>query len=148
MIIDKIENIGKYTSLNPLFAEAVDFLKSHNLNALEIGKTELKGNDLRIIVEQTSPKTKEEARLEAHRTYIDIQVPLSDTEIMGYTPTPDCVPADAPYCAENDIVFFEEPAESYVAVKPGMFVIFFPQDGHAPGISPDGVKKVIVKVKA
>lgn len=96
MIIDKIENIGKYTSLNPLFAEAVDFLKSHNLNALEIGKTELKGNDLRIIVEQTSSKTKEEARLEAHRTYIDIQVPLSDTEIMGYTPTPDCIPADAP----------------------------------------------------
>ncbi|MFR9263152.1 MAG: YhcH/YjgK/YiaL family protein [Bacteroides cellulosilyticus] len=29
-----------------------------------------------------------------------------------------------------------------------MFAIFFPQDGHAPGISPDGVKKVIVKVKA
>jgi biofilm protein TabA len=39
-------------------------------------------------------------------------------------------------------------AETYVTVKPGMFAIFFPQDGHAPGITPDGVKKVIVKVKA
>ena len=39
-------------------------------------------------------------------------------------------------------------AETYIAVKPGMFAIFFPQDGHAPGITPDGVKKVIVKVKA
>ena len=28
-----------------------------------------------------------------------------------------------------------------------MFAIFFPQDGHAPGITPDGVKKIIVKVK-
>ena len=28
-----------------------------------------------------------------------------------------------------------------------MFAIFFPEDGHAPGITPDGVKKVIVKVR-
>ena len=75
-------------------------------------------------------------------------VPLSGTEIMGYTPGKDCVPADAPDSAEKDITFFEGLAETYIAVKPGMFAIFFPQDGHAPGISPDGVKKVIVKVKA
>ena len=70
------------------------------------------------------------------------------TEIMGYTAAKDCAPADAPYNAEKDITFFEGLAETYVAVKPGMFAIFFPQDGHAPGITPDGVKKVIVKVKA
>ena len=58
------------------------------------------------------------------------------------------MPADAPYYAEKDITFIEGLAETYVAVKPGMFAIFFPQDGHAPGITPDGVKKVIVKVKA
>ena len=46
------------------------------------------------------------------------------------------------------VTFFEGLAETYIAVKPGMFAIFFPQDGHAPGITPDGVKKVIVKVKA
>ena len=67
---------------------------------------------------------------------------------MGYTAAKDCVPADAPYNVEKDITFFEGLAETYVAVKPGMFAIFFPQDGHAPGITPDGVKKVIVKVKA
>ena len=72
----------------------------------------------------------------------------SGTEIMGYTAAKDCVPADAPYNEEKDITFFEGLAETYVAVKPGMFAIFFPQDGHAPGITPDGVKKVIVKVKA
>ena len=60
----------------------------------------------------------------------------------------DCVPTNAPYNVEKDITFFEGLAETYIAVKPGMFAIFFPQDGHAPGITPDGVKKVIVKVKA
>lgn len=146
MIIDRLENLEKYTSLNPLFAQAVEFLKSNDLAALELGKTELQGKDLFVNVTETKPKAKEEARLETHRDFIDIQIPLSGTEVMGYTAA--CLPADAPYNEEKDITFFEGPAESYIAVKPGMFAIFFPQDGHAPGITPDGVKKIIVKVKA
>ena len=134
MVIDRLENIEKYTLLHPLFEQAIDFLKSHDLHSLEIGKTEL--------------KEKENAKLETHKDYIDIQIPLSGTEIMGYTAAQDCLPVDAPYNAEKDITFFEGLAEDYIAVKPGMFAIFFPQDGHAPGITPDGVKKIIVKVKA
>lgn len=148
MVIDSLENLEKYASLNPLFAQAIDFLKSNDLNALEIGKIELKGKDLYVNVAQTKPKAKEETKLETHIDYIDIQVPLSGTEIMGYTAAKDCIPADAPYNAEKDITFFEGLAESYIAVKPGMFAIFFPQDGHAPGITSDGVKKIIVKVKS
>ena len=148
MVVDKLENIEKYASLNPLFAQAIDFLKSHDLDTLEIGKTELKGKDLLVNVAQTKPKTKEDAKLETHKDFIDIQIPLSGTEIMGYTAAKDCIPADAVYNAEKDITFFEGLAESYIKVKPGMFAIFFPQDGHAPGITPGGVKKVIVKVKA
>ena len=128
MVIDRLENIEKYTLLHPLF--------------------ELKGKDLLVNVAQTNPKEKENAKLETHKDYIDIQIPLSGTEIMGYTAAQDCLPVDAPYNAEKDITFFEGLAEDYIAVKPGMFAIFFPQDGHAPGITPDGVKKIIVKVKA
>lgn len=148
MVIDRLENLAKYASLHPLFLQAIEFLQSHDLNAFEAGKTKLKGNDLVVNVELTKPKSKEEARLEAHKAFIDIQVPLSGTETMGYTATSDCVPANAPYNEEKDITFFEGPAESYIKVKPGMFTIFFPQDGHAPGISPDGVKKVVIKIKA
>ena len=148
MIIDRLENIEKYASLNPLFAQAVEFLKSHDLKTLELGKTELKGKDLLVNVTETKPKTKEQARIETHRDFIDIQIPVSGVELMGYTPACDCKPADAPYNAEKDITFFEGLTDSYIEVKPGMFAIFFPQDGHAPGVTPDGVKKVIVKVKA
>ena len=97
---------------------------------------------------QTKPKTKEQAKLETHKDFIDIQIPVSGLEIMGYTPAAE-LPA-ATYNAEKDITLWEEGrlADSYVNARPGMFAIFFPQDGHAPGITPDGVKKVIVKVKA
>lgn len=148
MVVDTLENLEKYASLNPLFAQAIDFLKTHDLHAMEVGKTELKGKDLVVNIAQTTPKTKEQAKLETHNVFIDIQIPLSGTEVMGYTPGKDCVPTNAPYSVDNDITFFEGLAEAYIPVKPGMFAIFFPQDGHAPGISADGVKKVIVKVKA
>lgn len=46
MVVDTLENLEKYASLNPLFAQAIEFLKSHDLQAMEIGKTELKGKDL------------------------------------------------------------------------------------------------------
>ena len=101
MIVDKLENIEKYVALNPLFAQAVEFLKAHDLNTLEIGKTELKGKDLLVNVTQTKPKTKEQARLETHRDFIDIQIPVSGVEYMGYTAATDCAPADAPYNAEK-----------------------------------------------
>ena len=47
----------------------------------------------------------------------------------------------------------EQLAEDWILRGEGCMIIlrldiFFPQDGHAPGITPDGVKKVIVKVKA
>ena len=46
MVVDTLENLEKYASLNPLFAQAIEFLKSHDLQAMEVGKTELKGKDL------------------------------------------------------------------------------------------------------
>ncbi len=147
MVIDKLEHIGEYVSLHPLFAQVAEFLKSTDWATLEIGKKELKGKELWVNVAQTQPKTSKEARLEAHKEYIDIQIPVSDVEVMGYTPLQEELPVSTPYNAEKDIMFFDGPAESYLTVKPGMFAIFFPQDVHAPGITPKGVKKIIVKIK-
>lgn len=144
MVIDKLENLEKYASLNPLFAKAIEYLKATDLNAQELGKVKVQGDDLVVNFSQTKPKTKEEAKLETHNQFIDIQVPLSGVEVMGYTPRQDL--PEAEYDADKDISFYSGLAESYIPVKPGMFAIFFPQDAHAPGVSPDGVKKVIVKV--
>ena len=145
MVVDKLENLEKYVSLNPLFAQAVEFLKSTDLDAHEIGKITLKEGELMVNFSQTRPKTKEEAKLETHNQFIDIQIPLSGVEVMGYTPRTD-LPKEE-YNAEKDITFYKGLAKDYLTITPGMFAIFFPQDGHAPGVTSDGVKKVIVKVR-
>lgn len=145
MVIDKFENMAQYASLNLLFAEAMAYLEQTDLNALATGKVVLKEGELFVSIAQTKPKTKEEARLETHNEFIDIQIPLSGTEVMGYTPRAEL--PEEEYDADKDITFYAGLAADYLAVEPGMFAIFFPQDAHAPGITPDGVKKVIVKVK-
>ena len=64
MVVDRLENLEKYASLNPLFAKAMEYLKATDLNAQELGKVKLQGDDLVVNFSQTKPKTKEEAKLE------------------------------------------------------------------------------------
>ncbi len=147
MIIDTLDNLEKYASLNPLFAKAIEFLKNTDLKAQPVGKVELDGKNLVVNFSVAKGKTKEQAQLETHKKFIDIQIPLSCTEVMGYTPA--CDLPEGEYNAEKDITKFAIPSESYIAVNPGMFAIFFPQDGHAPCISDEeNIQKVIVKVLA
>ena len=54
---------------------------------------------------------------------------------------------EAEYDAAIDMTLYDGAATDYITVKPGMFALFFPEDGHAPGITPTGLKKIIIKVK-
>lgn len=145
MIIDTLQHLAQYGALNARFPQAIDYLLHTDLKALEPGKIVLEADNLIVNVNQTSPKSKEEAKLETHQAFIDIQIPLSGPETMGYTPA-DELP-EAPFDADKDIAFYPGLAQQYVTLQPGMFAVFFPSDGHAPGITPDGVKKIIVKVR-
>ena len=148
MIIDKIENLKNYASVNPLFPKVVEFIAQHDLNALEPGKHEIVGKDLFVNIQVAKGRAPEEAVIETHDKMIDIQIPLSGEETFGYTQR-DLLPK-AEYNAEKDITKIPDlAADSYITCQPGMMAIFFPQDGHAPCITgfPE-IKKAIFKVAA
>lgn len=148
MIIDKIENLKMYESVNPLFAKVVEFLAQNDLNTLEAGKHEIVGKDLFVNIQMAKGKTPDEAVIETHDKMIDIQIPITAAETFGYTQR-DQLPK-AEYNAEKDITKIPGVvADSYVTCQPGMLAIFFPEDGHAPCIAgvPE-LKKAIFKVKA
>ena len=148
MIIDKIENLKNYAQVNPLFPKVVEFIQQHDLNALEPGKYEIEGKDLFVNIQMAKGRTPEAAVIETHNKMIDIQIPLSDAETVGYTQR-DLLP-EAEYNEEKDITKIPDlAADSYLTCQPGMMAIFFPQDGHAPCIAgvPE-IKKAIFKVKA
>ena len=148
MIVDTLEKLALYVGLNPLFGEVVEFLKNNDLDKLELGKHQIKGDDLYLNVTMAKGKTPDEAVLETHKKMIDIQIPLSGAETYGYTPL--CNLPEMPYNEEKDITKLPGiAADSYVTCTPGMFAIFFPQDGHAPCISGQSeIKKAIFKVLA
>ena len=145
MVIDSLEHLRSYEPLHPLFAKAFDFIEQTDLNALGPGKIVLVENELIVNVNRIPPKTREEAKLETHEEYIDIQVPITGVEVMGYTRRADL--PEAEYDASIDMTLYEGAATDYITVNPGMFTLFFPEDGHAPGITPVEMKKIIIKVK-
>ena len=147
MIIDTIEKLTDYVSLNPLFADVVEFLKNNDLRKLEPGKHSIKGDDVFVNTQAAKGKSPEEAVVETHRVMADIQIPLSGNESYGYIPA-NMLP-DVEYNTQKDISFFPGVKSlNIVTCTPDMFYIFFPQDGHAPCISSDKeIKKAIFKVK-
>lgn len=147
MIVDTIDNIGKYVSLNPLFEEVVKFINSHDLASLEVGKHTIVGSDLFVNIANANGKTEDEAVFETHRKMIDIQIPLDAPETYGYKPLADL--PEVEYNEEKDITKYPGiKAETLVCCKPGEFAIFFPQDGHQPCIGSGTIHKAIFKIKA
>lgn len=147
MIIDTLDNLAKYEAINPLFKDVVDFLRKHDLATMDEGKHLIKDKDLFVNITTAKGKTPDAAVLETHRKMIDIQIPIDAPETYGYTPL--CNLPEADYNAEKDITKYGDlMAESFIDCQPGMFAVFFPQDGHAPCISmmPE-IKKAIFKVK-
>ncbi|GAB4116946.1 MAG: YhcH/YjgK/YiaL family protein [Sideroxydans sp.] len=136
----------RYTALHPLFQRAFNHIRDTDFFALVPGRYNIVGEDLMAIVEQVPGKSKEMARLEAHRKYIDIQLVLEGGEQMGWKPLADCLNPVSEYSAEKDIQFFHDAPASWVAVPPDHFCIFFPEDAHAPLVGSGTIRKVIFKV--
>ena len=146
MITDSLENASLYHSMHPLFNKAFDFLKQPGLACLSTGKYEIDGDKLFCIIAKETGRGREEATLEAHRKYIDIQYVIDGTEEMGWKPTRKCKNVKSEYDAKKDIVFYNDEPDSWSIVQKGSFAIFFPEDAHAPLVSDGKIHKVVIKV--
>ncbi|MDD4033360.1 MAG: YhcH/YjgK/YiaL family protein [Bacteroidales bacterium] len=147
MILDSLSNSAKIESLHPAFKKAFDYVKSLDFSTLEPGKTELEGKNLVVNVSAITGKQPEAARMETHQLFLDIQIPVNAPEVMGWKATCDLKEVSVPYNPEKDVEFFADKPTTYVKVMPGQFAIFFPEDGHAPGIGEGSYQKIIVKIK-
>jgi len=148
MILDSLKNADKYVSVHPRFKQAFDFLTTTDLVALPVGKIELDGTNLIVNIVEITGKTVEEAKMETHNMYIDIQVPVTAKETMGWIAGDKLCNALEPYNEAKDITFFADKASNLLEVLPLEFAIFFPEDGHQPGIAEGSHKKIIVKILA
>jgi beta-galactosidase beta subunit len=66
---------------------------------------------------------------------------------MGFISAPFLPAPSVPYSIERDVAFYPGLCDSYLNVRKGMFVVFFPGEGHAPAITKTGILKLIVKIR-
>lgn len=146
MILDTLGESADYDKLHPLFSQAFDFLQHSNFSEMEPGTYVLIEGKLTASLMDVNGKQPEDAKLEAHKRYIDIQLVVKGCETMGWSPLASCSHEVSPYNTEKDIVFYSDPVSTHVTVHPGEWVIFYPTDAHAPCIGEGSIRKVVVKV--
>ena len=147
MILSNLHNRKELESLHPLFPELFDYIASHDILSAPLGIIEIKGKELFLNNCSPEPATCESAPLEVHRKYIDVQVILSGEETMGWKPLEEIEHYTTEYNEVKDVIFSDDEPYTYVTVRPGQLVIFWPEDGHAPGIADAPVRKFIAKVR-
>jgi biofilm protein TabA len=147
MIIDRLENAAATAPLAPGLRRGLQWLRRTDLLALPEGRHDIEGDRLFALVQEYTTRGAADCRWEAHRRYTDIQYVVVGVERMGYTNITHASEQQS-YDAERDVTFFD-PGTDFVTVHAGMFVIFAPEDVHAPGGAAGEaqvVRKIVLKV--
>ncbi|WP_347159345.1 YhcH/YjgK/YiaL family protein [Pontibacter chitinilyticus] len=146
MVLDKLANAARYTCMHPLFEQAFRFLQDTNLLAVPTGVQEIAGKDLLAIISEGHGTPAQDARLEVHRKYIDIQYVISGTDHMGWKDLAQCAAPTDPYLDARDAAFFSDKTNNWFDVPAGSFTIFYPDDAHAAMATETLVRKVVLKI--
>ena len=139
-----MKDLNKIKELCP---SAYDFIVN-KADGAAVGKYELEGGAY-VSVQEYTTKARSEAKYEAHKKFIDIQLILSGRELIAVTPIEKMEIKDE-YNETKDVMFFQHNDEctDYV-LDAGDFLILYPQDVHMPGVCVNErslVRKIVVKV--
>ena len=150
MILDHLDNIEKYASLHPLFAQAIAYIKSTDLNNIEIGKYDI-ADGLKAIFSDKNGVTAAEsdAKFECHNKNIDIQICIRGKETIGWKSRGTCIHPKGEYNPEKDVSFYADAPDMYFGLTNNQFVIFYPEDVHSPmiNVNDQAIRKLVIKVK-
>ncbi len=131
--------------------EVLEIIKTTDFSKLDDGVFEVLDKNLYYFVSTyRTVKSIEEKLAEAHRKYIDLQYIIYGEEKVGYGNYNSNKVLEEEYNRDKDIELFKKVEnESFFILKKDMYIIFFPEDIHRPGLSSTemrGVRKVIFKI--
>lgn len=149
MVFDEIAHAADYQGLGEGIQKGLAFLRDTDFSALPDGKHEIDGERVYAVVRTYDTKPQKDCRWEAHKKYIDIQSLAEGSEWIGFAFL-EGLKQTTGYDADKDIYYLKGDEQNgvFAEMKPGRFMIFWPQDAHMPEISKGGgaVRKVVVKV--
>ena len=148
MVTDTLKNAKLYYALGDGIKKGLKYLEETDFSKMPKGTHLLDGKDLYVMLNSYMTKKTDEAKPESHKNYIDIQYMYKGAEYMGYASLENQQAAE-PYNPEKDVIFYNC-GTSFMKYNEGSFVIFFPDDIHAPGVASESISeviKVVVKVR-
>jgi YhcH/YjgK/YiaL family protein len=148
--INRKEFVKAYFKNKERWDKAFGYMKSTDLETLEVKRHDIDGDKLYAMVTEYLTKNRRDARFEAHRNYIDIQYVISGEEMIGVAPMTAKSEILQPYDESKDIEFMTVNEGIELKATPQNFFLFFPADIHRPSLSVGDstqVKKIVVKVK-
>jgi len=151
MVVDQLENAANYP-FGAAWEKVCAFLAGLAPETAD-GEYAVQGEEIFARVMTYTTRLPEDAVLEAHRDYVDVQSVLVGSEAMAWFPVLNLEVSEA-YDADRDAEFYRYPGTmpARATVEPGRFVLLLPGDAHMFALAVDGVpaavKKVVVKVKA
>ena len=86
MILDSLENAGRYRGIHPLLDRALDWLPGLRAAPPAEGRVGLDGERVFALIGSYRTGPDDEARFETHARYADIQFLLEGREIIRWTP--------------------------------------------------------------
>jgi YhcH/YjgK/YiaL family protein len=145
MIYDVLDNSQLYEGIHKSLKTALAFLRSNDLAAMRVGRIDLEGDSIYVLVQEYMTKPTDQGKWEAHKRYIDVQYLMSGSERVGFTNIETMKLGT--YNPERDFQPMTGDGQM-IELSAGSFLILFPQDAHMPGLemnSSSFVKKVVVK---
>lgn len=139
----------QYAANKSLWDTLFAWIRDNDVTALDIGRYDLVPGRLWINVNEYIPLKAEDAKIESHRKFIDLQYIFAGEEFLGLV---DKATPEAPYDEDNDRTFFT-PDEDVVYHRsdPTRFFLFFPTDKHQPSVrtceNPGMIRKIVVKIE-
>ena len=150
-VFGRISDAESLVRMDGRIRAAFDFLRRKDLAQLPDGRYEIDGSNVYATVSSPRLMPFAEARVEAHRRYVDIHVPMAGRETFGVHEL-TTAELSLPFDCDSDCIMLDAKLRP-VTVGEGEFALFYPPaGGHAPGCtleekSPDGFRKIVVKVK-
>src|SRR5574344_701658 len=136
MVISNMADVNpKDYAFSPNLLAAFEFMKNNDLLAIPAGNTEIKGSEVYLNRSSYVGKAFEDAKIEGHSNYLDIQLVLKGVEGMGYVDKrKKGLKVTVPYDAVKDRANYDGELDGVINLHAGFFALVFPNDLHKPCI--------------
>lgn len=146
MIISNLKECERVCEHFPFIQYILEFTKSFDIESATVGMFELKGKDFFYIYSESNNEFSE-VNFECHKRYIDVHLVLKGEEEFAWAPLSLMKRPIRTYSEEDDVSLYSDLVRNKFTLHPDDFVIFFPEDCHAPSISSKELKKLVFKIK-